>query len=253
MTNISIQIIDNADYSLCRDIVRNQQIIWGLPASDVMPHWKMMTLPSTGGFLIGAFEGDAIVGHAMLTLAVDPNFSELFLYLDMIGVLPDYQNRGIAENMLYLARERAMQRRIISIQWTFDPLEFANANLYLRKLGATAIRFYPDYYGPPQNENFQRMDRFWVKWTLDKNLVNAVLPPNIVPLNQPVSVYQNSPIGIELPHGMAELKQQDPDQAAQVSGNLRQLFLRLFQNGYKIIGFVPFGVKNYYIATRGVD
>ena len=107
MKNLTIRTIDKADYHICRHIVENQQLIWDIPASKAMPFWKLMTLQSTGGLLIGAFDGEKNVGHAMLTPAVDPQTNEFFWYLDMVGVLPDYRNKQIAEKMLCFVKERA--------------------------------------------------------------------------------------------------------------------------------------------------
>ncbi len=249
MKNLSIRILEHSDYAICQQIVNNQQLIWDIPAAEVVPFWKLMTLPSTGGVLVGAFDGEKIVGHAMLTPAVDPHTKESFYYLDMVGLLPAYRNRGLAERMLQRARDVARERDISSIQWTFDPLEMANANLYIRKLGAQAVRFYPDYYGPPpENNPVFRTDRFWVKWNLQGKTRKEKLPATILQLNQAMDFSAVESVAFALPDDFRQLATEQPERAAQIRNSSRFLFSQVFQQGFVIVDF--FHSKNYYIAER---
>lgn len=251
MKSLTVRIIDKSDYSICQHIVKNQQIIWDIAASETMPFWKLMALPSIGGFLVGAFDGDTIVGHAMLSPAIHPKHREYFFYLDMIGVLPDYRNRGLAERMLNAARDCALDRQISSIQWTFDPLETANANLYIRKLGAQVTHFYPDYYGPPFNGNAAlKSDRFWVRWDFSPPENDTTIPPHIVTFNDPIQNVDAHRLAIELPAHFAELRTRSPHSAVEWRRHLCSVFTALFQNGFKISAFVRLNEKNYYIATK---
>ena len=249
MKNLSIRILEHSDYAICQQIVVNQQLIWDIPAAEVVPFWKLMTLPSTGGVLVGAFDGDNIVGHAMLSPAVDPHSNDPFFYLDMVGVLPVYRNLGLAERMLQRAKAVAGERHISSIQWTFDPLEMANANLYIRKLGAQAVRFYPDYYGPPPEKNPAFCtDRFWVKWNLRAKTRTEKLPATILQFNQMIDFSTVESFAIALPDDFRQLATEQPERAAHIRNSSRFLFTHIFQQGFAIVDF--FHSKNYYIAKR---
>lgn len=255
MNTLSIRIIDKADYALCCFIFENQQRIWEMPAAEAIPVWKLMTLPSIGGLLVGAFDHDHIVGHAMLTPAIDVATQESFLYLDMIGVLPDYRNRRLGEQMLLVAREQASRRGYASIQWTFDPLEAANARLYIGKLGARAVRFYPNYYGPTEDvQNAAASDRFWLRWDIATSRQNITLPDMIITSESNSdlkNIQKVERIALLIPHDFRVLCRDEPERATVIRLKTRALLLSLFRNNFVIRGFTRVDGKNYYIAVIG--
>ncbi len=115
---------------------------------DILPPWKIRLTPKLGGEIVVAYADAVPAGFALLTYAVEPiQFGEPYLYLDMVGVVPASQGTKIGERLLTACVSIAAQRGLRSLKWTFDPLEGANANLYIRKLGAVGVAFYPNYYG----------------------------------------------------------------------------------------------------------
>ncbi|MBN1479481.1 GNAT family N-acetyltransferase [candidate division KSB1 bacterium] len=254
MNTLSIRIIDKADYALCCFIFENQQRIWEMPAAEAMPVWKLMTLQSTGGLLIGAFDHARIVAHAMLTPAIDVATQDSFLYLDMIGVLPDYRNRKLGEQMLLVAREQARRRGYASIQWTFDPLEAANARLYIGKLGAKAVRFTPNYYGPGDAQNAAASDRFWLRWDIATPRHNMALPEMIIAPEKNFDLENIQKVercALEIPNDFRLLCRNEPERATDIRLKTRALFLFLFQKKFVVRGFACLDSKNYYIAVIG--
>ena len=238
------------DYDLCRNIFENQLLIWNISPGSAMPIHKLFTLADRGGIVIGAFDQNALIGHAVLIPAYDNQRHESFLYLDMVGVLPDYRNRNLAERMLRLAGEWAQQSDYVSIQWTFDPLESANANLYLKKLGARAVRFYRDYYGPATSIAYAS-DRFWVRWE-KSTAVPAALPKHSISLQSQNPIVFPNPaqaLAISLPPDFRHIIQTEPDRAAMIRLRSREVLSQVFEFGYVIAGFLRAESENYYIAT----
>ena len=92
----------------------------------------MWWVPSGRGTLIGA---------AVAFFGID------HLHSHITGVDPATQSRGVGFALKLHQRAWALDRRIESVHWTFDPLVGRNAYFNLHKLGARAIEYLPDFYG----------------------------------------------------------------------------------------------------------
>ena len=82
-----------------------------------------------GGQVIGAFDGESLVGFALAIPGIFHGQSYLHSY--MLGVNPGYRNRGIGRRLKLSQRDEALARGITRMQWTFDPLEIKNSYLNL--------------------------------------------------------------------------------------------------------------------------
>ena len=87
----------------------------------------------------------------------------------MLAVLPEEQKRGVGARLKWAQREEALARGVALITWTYDPLQARNANLNLRRLGATAPEFQPDFYGITTSSLHHGLptDRLLVRWDLN--------------------------------------------------------------------------------------
>jgi predicted GNAT superfamily acetyltransferase len=117
---------------------------------------------------------------------------EPHLHSDMLAVHPDARGRGIGARLKWAQREEALRRKISLITWTFDPLQAGNARLNLRRLGATAVEFFPDLYGTTGSELHHGLatDRLSVRWELTSPSVReraagAATPPAAPLLDAP--------------------------------------------------------------------
>lgn len=251
MPDLTVSYI-KPDYSLCQKIFENQLLIWNISLGSAMPVHKLFTLEDRGGFVIGAFDQTDIIGHAVLMPAWDSQRHEPFLYLDMVGVLPLYRNQHLAERMVRLAGKRAQELQYASMQWTFDPLESANANLYIKKLGARAVRFHRDYYGLAPTLP-QAADRFWVRWEFTSHTIPLNRPERTISLasNEAIGFpKRGEPIAIAVPRDFRDIIQTAPDHAEAVRLRSREVFTPLFQADYTITGFLRAESQNYYIASH---
>ncbi len=100
-----------------------------------------------GGQVIGAFDGDAIIGFAMSL----PGYRDgkPYLHSHMLAVLPQYRNSGTGRRLKLAQRDDAIARGFHLMEWTFDPLEIRNAHLNISaRLGVIVRRYQPDFLRP---------------------------------------------------------------------------------------------------------
>ena len=93
----------------------------------------------------------------------------------MLATLPDRRHRGVGYALKLAQRARCLDQGIPIVRWTFDPLMSRNAHFNLAKLGATADRFLPNFYGEMTDtlNRGERSDRLVVRWDLEADLDRA--------------------------------------------------------------------------------
>ncbi|GAB4570196.1 MAG: hypothetical protein Kow0077_03850 [Anaerolineae bacterium] len=128
------------------------------------------TIRLNGGLVLGAFDGERLVGGAVALLGADssdssrPAMANLKLTSERIFVLPEYQNQGIGTHLKLAQYQFAAQRGIRLMTWYLDPLSGAYAHITMRKLGAVVSRYLPDLY--PDQVVEGSGDRFQADWWL---------------------------------------------------------------------------------------
>lgn len=146
-----------------------QTAVWGCSDLEVVPAHQLIASVSTGGVVLGAFEKDLFTGFCYAFPGGDSKV--LYLYSHMAGVLPERQGAGIGGRLKLAQRDWARQHGYSEIRWTFDPHQAGNAHFNLRRLGARAIAFLENHYGP-LNDNLNRdrpSDRLLVSWPVDES------------------------------------------------------------------------------------
>jgi predicted GNAT superfamily acetyltransferase len=161
-----------ADLETC---VRLQREVWGLSDLEITSILQLTSSLHTGGLLHLAetAEGQA-AGFAYAFPAIRGGVAHL--HSDMLAVLPAFQGRGIGGRMKWAQRDEALSAGVSLMTWTIDPLQATNANLGLRRLGATALEFLPDFYGVTSSSLHHRLptDRLLVYWNLRSPRVVAL-------------------------------------------------------------------------------
>src|SRR5215210_3909849 len=78
--------------------VRLQREAFGLPDLELSPRRHLIVARSAGGFTLGAFGGERLVGFVLNQIAVrmspETNVEETAGYSHMMAVAKEYQNRG---------------------------------------------------------------------------------------------------------------------------------------------------------------
>jgi len=166
----SITIRDITDLAEMREVEELQKEIWGVADREVFPAMAMRPITVVGGVLIGAFDNSRMVGFVFGFPGLDE--SRLILHSDMLAVKAEYRSHGIGYQLKLAQRERALEKGIDMITWTFDPLQAANAHLNFSRLGVISDRYFVNFYGETTSYLHRTgTDRLWVKWFLNSERV----------------------------------------------------------------------------------
>lgn len=205
--------------------------VWGYSDGDLIPRRVFLVAQRIGGQVLGAFDGDIIVGFAMALPGYRKGHS--YLHSHMLAVLPDYRNLGLGRRLKLAQREDALARGFDLMEWTFDPLEIKNAHLNIARLGAISRRYKADFYGPSSSplQGGLPTDRLYAEWWLKSPRVTNILGGK----TDPVHVVQR----ITVPHTIYQWKQ-DPQTrslAHQLQATNREAFQAAFDGGLSVIGY----------------
>jgi predicted GNAT superfamily acetyltransferase len=205
--------------------------VWGYSDGDVIPRRMFLVAHRIGGQVIGAFDGDTIIGFAMAL----PGYrnGRPYLHSHMLAVLPQYRNSGIGRRLKLAQRDEALGRGFDLMEWTFDPLEIKNAHLNIARLGAIARRYQPDFYGPSSSplQGGLPTDRLYAEWWLRSPRVTSILRGEAKHLE----IVER----ITVPHSIYQWKQ-DPEQrslAHALQSNNREALQSAFHRGLAIVGY----------------
>ncbi|MFQ3633685.1 hypothetical protein, partial [Roseiflexus sp.] len=181
--------------------------VWGSDARDIVPLHLLLTAGKHGGLTLGAFDTDLAPPNDLIGFV----FGFVGLTADgqvkhcshMLGVLPQYRDRGIGEELKRRQREYVLRQGITLMTWTFDPLQSRNARLNIRKLGAVCRVYARNLYGTMSYQLNAGVpsDRFEVEWHLashhvERRLTRAEPAPSLAMLmTQGVPVLNQSPSG----------------------------------------------------------
>lgn len=171
ISNIAIREIN--ELSDMRAVEELQKDIWGIPDLDVVPLTHLVAAKEAGGVLIGAFDGDALVGFVYGF----PSFEhgEVAHHSHMLAVKSQYRNYDLGRRLKLAQREHVIAQGIGLISWTFDPLQSLNAHFNFGKLGVLADRYLVNFYGEDAASFLHQTgtDRLWVSWHVSSERVKA--------------------------------------------------------------------------------
>lgn len=211
--------------------VELQLAIWKYSEGDLIPRRVFLVADRIGGQVLGAFDGDTIVGFTMGL----PGYrnGHAYLHSHMMGVLADYRNYGVGRRLKLAQRDEALTRGYDLIEWTYDPLEIKNAYLNITRLGAISRRYKRDFYGPSTSplQGGLPTDRLYAEWWLKSKRVENALAGG-APLQQPEQV-------VEVPAGIYAWKANDADRpkAQDTQRNNRDALEKAFADGLSVVGY----------------
>lgn len=214
--------------------VELQKEIWGEADIEVEPATLFVVASETGGQVLGAFDGQKLVGYTLALVGYVNG--RVFLHSHMTGVLKEYRDRGAGRALKLFQREEALGRGIRVIVWTFDPLETRNAHFNLNRLGAISRKYLPNLYGVTTSPLHWGLptDRLWVEWHLDsKRVVGAVQG---VASGEWGIGSEDAAARIELPDQLEESKKTAAGRVAKEQERIRGEFMKWFAKGYAAVG-----------------
>src|SRR5688572_29010558 len=131
MTNIIVRDIEGQRE--LRAVEELQKDVWEVPDLDVVPLTQLVAAQAAGGVLLGAFDGDNLVGFAYGFVGFEDE--RITHHSHMLAVRPDYRNFNLGQRLKMAQRERVLSQGINLMTWTFDPLQSLNAYFNFSKLG----------------------------------------------------------------------------------------------------------------------
>jgi predicted GNAT superfamily acetyltransferase len=203
------------DFHRCVEL---QQRIWGESDLETEPYVAFVVANRTGGQVLGAFDGDQMIGFTMSLVGY--RNKTVYLHSHMTGVLSEYRNRSVGRALKLFQREEALSRDIRLIEWTFDPLETRNAHFNLNRLGAIVRAYIPNFYGITSSPLHRGLptDRLLCEWHLDSK--RAIAAINDLAPDRP-----DTPATIHMPAALSEL-------TVDAQSRIRSEFLHWFSKNY---------------------
>jgi predicted GNAT superfamily acetyltransferase len=217
------------DFHAC---VALQKEVWNFTDAELVPLRMFVVADKVGGQVMGAFDGDVMVGFALSVPGT--RTGHVYLHSHMLAVRKDHRNGGLGRRLKLMQREDALARGIELIEWTFDPLEIKNAYLNIEKLGAIVRRYNINQYGITSSplQGGLPSDRLIAEWWLRSKRVETLLTTG----QNPPMVSESS---IEVPAQIYEWKAapETRSKAQQVQERNREQFLRAFSQGLAVLGY----------------
>ena len=213
-----------------------QREAFGLPDLELSPRRHLIVSRQAGGWTLGAFVADRMVGFVHHLAAV--RGSEIFGYSHVMAVAKDYQNKGVGARLKWAQRERARSEGRKWIKWTWDPMMARNAHFNLNRLGAIVASYAENFYGTDYNADSALnekvglpSDRLMATWHLDSDRVSALAKGAAAPVAaEPVA-------SVSIPAEWTALVKQDPQRAREEQARVRAEFMKAFEQGLVCAGF----------------
>lgn len=217
------------EFRACVDL---QKEVWNFSDSDLVPVRMFVVADKVGGQVIGAFDGDDMIGFALSVPGTRNGHP--YLHSHMLAVRSEYRNAGLGRRIKLFQREDAIRGGFDLIEWTFDPLEIKNAFLNLERLGAIARRYNINQYGITSSplQGGLPTDRLVAEWWLRSRRVDTLMASGSRP---PIAVEKMIAIPAEIYQWKAS--EQDRGKAREVQLRVREEFMKGFAHDLAALGY----------------
>jgi predicted GNAT superfamily acetyltransferase len=263
-----------------------QRAIWPGSETDVVPAHLLITTVHNGGLVLGAFDGQRLVGFVFgfPGLEFTPDGPRPKHCSHMAGVHPDFRDRGLGFALKRAQWQMVRHQGLDHITWTYDLLLGRNAHLNIARLGAVCSTYRRAEYGDMRDGLNAGLpsDRFQVDWWLNTTRVDRRLGKRARPTltsqhlsrvgvrplytlvygadGQPrppehVPPLQQQLLAVDIPFDFMQLKQADLALARDWRFFARELFETAFDAGYIVTDFAmdPAAMppRGLYVMTDG--
>jgi predicted GNAT superfamily acetyltransferase len=247
------------DFAACE---RLQREVFGVTETDLASFSLLVVIPKTGGEILGAFDGDRMVGYIQGYGGFVNQQPRLIS--DLMAVEPAYRG-GLGYALKTLQATVALAAGFPEMTWTVDPLRAANARLNFERLGAICHEYVENLYG----EEFAGglygglpSDRLVITWNLNSQRVaERLLRPDAYTPLTPTDVdclpdYAlgiSGPARLAIPSDIDTLLANDPATTRDWRFRTRAALTDAFARGFTITGFA--GQRDndvgYYVLDDG--
>jgi predicted GNAT superfamily acetyltransferase len=257
-----MQIRDLTTIDEFRQVVALEREIWGYTDNaDMVGIPVFIYTVHRGAVLIGAFDGDRMVGFAYAVVGMKA--SGPMLWSHMTGVLPAHRG-GLGYRLKLEQRARALAQGYDLIEWTFDPLQAMNAHFNFAKLGGLVSEYAVNFYGESTSALHRGTptDRVVLSWRIgaphvvrrvedtsalrarahevaEAPVVNATVMEGEWRKTKTIDLTRTDRrVWIEIPTGFTDMLQRAPERALAWRLDVRQMFEDYLAKGYRAVDFV---------------
>ena len=237
------------DFDTCISLQREA---FGLPDLEISPRRHLIVSRQAGGWTLGAFAGERMVGFVHHLAAVKNN-SEVFGYSHMMAVAKDYQNKGVGAQLKWAQRERSLSEGRAYIKWTWDPMQARNAHFNLNRLGVIVDTYADNFYGTDYNSDPDQTaeekpglqsDRLFGNWYLNSPRVEALSR------GEAQDIGPSRAGAIKIPAEWSRLIREDLPRARVEQVRVRSEFKQAFAEGLICAGFERGDKESSYLLFR---
>jgi predicted GNAT superfamily acetyltransferase len=263
-----------AEFAAVVDLERQ---IWGPAYDDVVPVPVFVITVKRGGILIGAFHDERMVGFVYSIAGIKDGQATQWSH--MMGVVDEFRRSGLGMRLKLLQRERALEAGLDLVEWTFDPLQAANAHLNFARLGVVCSEYEENIYGESTSplHKGNPTDRLVVEWWIRRPHVerriggsDAIVPrsseiADVAPVNRMKAAGEwlectdvdlnldARRLSVDIPTSFTEMVTRAPDLALAWRLHTRTIFETYFARGYQAVDFLlnrEEGKGAYLLAKR---
>lgn len=262
----------------CRIVARLERTVWGYTDDeDVVPPPVLLVSIKRGGILLGAFDDHGAMQGFVYSMPGLKDGAPM-QWSHMLGVLPEARAAGLGLTLKLAQRQAAIALGLDLMEWTFDPLQAANAHFNFSKLGVVVDEYEENVYGDSSSPLHRGAptDRFVAAWRLrtphvvrrlaaggqplmrDSRILAApVLNPSgesngrLIPGTADLS-RDDERVLVEIPTGFDALLTSDAALALDWRMMTRQIFKSCFRRGYRAVDFflAPESARGQYLLAR---
>jgi predicted GNAT superfamily acetyltransferase len=247
----------------CREVTALERTVWGYTdAEDVVPPPVLIVSIKRGGILLGAFDdGGVMRGFVYSMPAIKDGRPTQWSH--MLGVSPAMRAAGLGARLKLAQRQAAIDMGIDLIEWTYDPLQAANAHLNFAKLGIVVEEYEENIYGESSSplHSGTPTDRFVAEWRIREPHVERRIAAHGGPSMRDTTVAHAPVVNpareaepwlrpgtadlsigarrvlVEIPVGFSEMLERDRVLAQEWRLSTRQVFQHYFARGYRAVDF----------------
>ena len=238
MTRPEIQTREVETIEEMNECIRLQREVFAMPDMEISPVRHLIVARYAGGFTMGAYLQEKLVGFVLSLPMFRKNSSERAFYSHMTAVDTSLQSIGIGAKLKWAQRERALAEGANYIKWTYQPVLARNAFFNIERLGVTISIYKPNFYGTDAESSAEQRetegvdsDRLFADWYLDS--------PKTVALSRGEKYEETGEVikTIEIPPDWNGLVVRDTKKAIKEQERIKHEFQTAFAEGLIVRGF----------------
>lgn len=267
MKEVDVQIRRAQGLEDYKAVVELEKEVWSYTEMEDLAAMPMLMIANRFGGLVLVAQDPAgrFIGFSMANPGWTPG-KRLFWWSHMTAVIQEYRNKDVGLRLKLRQREEALASGVDEIHWTFDPLQALNAHFNVHKLGVIVREYEENVYGYSTSPLHKGLptDRYVAEWRLSSDRVKERLgdsePPVIIrdidrmprintPGREPNLHLDESPLLLEIPTSISELKQTGLPRAKAWQDAVRAASQHYFDAGYLVTDFILMD-RAFYVLEK---